>query len=170
MQPSRMDRNRAGSAALYTIGLTNAGVGQNLRDRPSRDFKPRGILVPGGVRSWKAKLRTRRSSSFSVLYPMSLIAISLGDDWTSISGSSSGRREKDFETWRETCSFRLTFRAWDCDFFLRAAAFFLSLAFLLWRPPVCRGVSPETRRRAFSRILFVCRGRMISPPSIRLNA
>ena len=107
MQPSRMDRNRTGSAAVYTIGLTNAGVGQNLRDRPSRDFKPRGILVPSGVRSWKAKLRTRRSSSFSVLYPMSLIAISRGDDWTSISGSSSGRREKDYGTWRETCSFRL---------------------------------------------------------------
>ena len=92
MQPRRMDRNKAGNAAVYTLEGTSAGVGQNLRDRPSRDFMPRGIRVPGGVRSWKARLRTRRSSSFSVLYPMSLIAISRGDDWTSISGNSFERQ------------------------------------------------------------------------------
>ena len=45
MQPRRMDRNKADNAAVYTLEVSNAGVGQNLRDRLRRDFKPRGIRV-----------------------------------------------------------------------------------------------------------------------------
>ena len=132
-QPIRIERNRSGRAEVYTVGRTDGGVGQNLRLRPSKALSPLGILVPGGVKSWKARFRTFRSNSLVVFCPMSLIARWRGVSGGPLSDSSSdcGRFDRWVWSWCPLACWRTSIAA--CRRLSFAA--FLCRAALLCRPP-----------------------------------
>ena len=134
ISPNRIDRKSGKSASIYTLDCTGFGVGQHLRPKPNRPFKPKGTTVPLGVRSWKARLWTRKSNSATDSNGRIRSAFSRGVDRMSIASRSTWFRALELNS-LEFC--RVLLRDWYavCR---HSRVVCLCLAFRLWRPPVRR--------------------------------